>query len=96
MRTVVVRFADAAADAAAYYIATAGFIGVRRSFLRQRNETQNVDAALPPVPAATKRTALISINNAAFAILQEWFYFQSLHFPLGLSSLASWLLLREL
>lgn len=30
------------------------------------------------------------------AILQEWFYFQSLHFPLGLSSLASWLLLREL
>ena len=32
MRTVVVRFADAdaAADAAAYYIATAGFIGVSR------------------------------------------------------------------
>ncbi|KAG5408078.1 hypothetical protein IGI04_004398 [Brassica rapa subsp. trilocularis] len=52
MRTVVVRFADA--DAAAYYVATADFIasaegrGVRRSFLRQRNEqelTQNVDAA---------------------------------------------------
>ncbi|KAF3511034.1 hypothetical protein F2Q69_00005059 [Brassica cretica] len=63
MRTVLVRFADA--DAAAYYIATADFIGVsrrklrltqdaafgrgvRRSFLRQRNEqelTQNVDAA---------------------------------------------------
>ncbi|WZZ73510.1 hypothetical protein YC2023_084880 [Brassica napus] len=30
MRTVVVRFADAAADAVAYYIATAGFIGVSR------------------------------------------------------------------
>ncbi|CAG7883713.1 unnamed protein product, partial [Brassica rapa] len=55
MRTVVVRFADA--DAAAYYIATASFIGISRrtrrsdaarSFLRQRNEqelTQNVDAA---------------------------------------------------
>ncbi|KAF3598009.1 hypothetical protein DY000_02024073 [Brassica cretica] len=46
MKTVVVRFADA--DAAAYYITTAGFIGVRRSFLRQRNDqelTQNVDAA---------------------------------------------------
>ena len=53
MRTVVVRFADAAA----YYIATAGFIGVsrragrgvRRSFLHQRNEqelTQNVDVAV--------------------------------------------------
>ena len=41
MRTVVVRLADA--DAAAYYIATADFIG-----LRQRNEqelTQNVDVA---------------------------------------------------
>ena len=74
MRTVVVRFADADAAAAAYYIATVGFIGVsrrtqdtafgrgvRRSFLRQRNEqelTQNVDAAAAPVPAATKRTAL--------------------------------------
>lgn len=30
MRTVVVHFANAAADAAAYYIATAGFIGVSR------------------------------------------------------------------
>ncbi|KAG5391607.1 hypothetical protein IGI04_021570 [Brassica rapa subsp. trilocularis] len=57
IKTVVVRFANA--EAAAYYIATAGFIGVscrtrrsdasvRWSFLRQRNEqelTQNVDAA---------------------------------------------------
>uniref|UniRef100_M4DJI9 Uncharacterized protein n=1 Tax=Brassica campestris TaxID=3711 RepID=M4DJI9_BRACM len=53
MRTTVVRFVDAAADAAAYYIATAGFTGVSRRTrqtqeLRQRNEqelTQNVDAA---------------------------------------------------
>ncbi|CAN7134216.1 unnamed protein product [Brassica rapa subsp. narinosa] len=50
MRTAVVRFVDAAA----YYIATAGFTGVSRRTrrqtqeLRQRNEqelTQNVDAA---------------------------------------------------
>ena len=36
MRTVVVRFADAdaAADAAAYHIATAGFIGVSRKTQR--------------------------------------------------------------
>ncbi|KAG5394994.1 hypothetical protein IGI04_024957 [Brassica rapa subsp. trilocularis] len=54
----VISDADAAVDATAYYIVTAGFIGVsrgtrrsddgvRRSFLRQRNEqklTQNVDA----------------------------------------------------
>ncbi|CAG7879887.1 unnamed protein product, partial [Brassica rapa] len=40
MRTVVVRFADAdaAVDAAAYHIATAGFIGVSR-------RTQRSDAA---------------------------------------------------
>ncbi|KAG5391210.1 hypothetical protein IGI04_032751 [Brassica rapa subsp. trilocularis] len=37
MRTVVVSFADAAADAVAYYIATAGFIGVSR---RTRRQTQ--------------------------------------------------------
>ena len=74
MKTVVVRFADAAAaaDAVAYYIATAGFIGVsrrtrrsdaafrsgvRRSFLRQRNEqelTQNVDAAAAAGPCGNQ------------------------------------------
>ncbi|WZZ70679.1 hypothetical protein YC2023_082049 [Brassica napus] len=44
MRTVVVRFADAdaAADAAAYYIATAGFIGVSR---RTRRSDAESDAA---------------------------------------------------
>ncbi|CAN7017452.1 unnamed protein product [Brassica oleracea var. botrytis] len=47
MRTVVVRFADAdaAAAATAYYIATADFIGVSR---RTRRRTQ--------FPASTKRT----------------------------------------
>nr|VDC82963.1 unnamed protein product [Brassica rapa] len=34
MRTVVVRFADADAAAAAYYVATAGFIGVSRKTRR--------------------------------------------------------------
>ncbi|KAF3513548.1 hypothetical protein F2Q69_00000544 [Brassica cretica] len=45
MGTVVVRFADADAAAAGYYIATAGFIGVSR---RTRRQTQ--------LPTSTKRT----------------------------------------
>ena len=42
LRTVVVRFADAAA----YYIATAGFISINRRTRRNEQElTQNVDVA---------------------------------------------------
>uniref|UniRef100_M4FFG1 Protein TIC 21, chloroplastic n=1 Tax=Brassica campestris TaxID=3711 RepID=M4FFG1_BRACM len=50
MRTVVVRFADAVADAAAYYIATAGFIGVNRRTRRSDAVFSRRMLTLPPAP----------------------------------------------
>uniref|UniRef100_M4D882 Uncharacterized protein n=1 Tax=Brassica campestris TaxID=3711 RepID=M4D882_BRACM len=90
MRTVVVRFADA--DAAAYYIATASFIGisrrtrrsdaafgrgVRRSFLRQRNEqelTQNVDAAAA-AGTCDNQTNSPHIYFASLYTYTVWYFF---------------------
>nr|VDC63106.1 unnamed protein product [Brassica rapa] len=77
MRTVVVRFADAdaAADTDAYYIATAGFIGVsRRRCVRTRRQTQ--------LPASMKRTRkLIEASLKQQGKLQKMSVYAPSHFP---------------
>ncbi|KAH0912478.1 hypothetical protein HID58_035799 [Brassica napus] len=75
MRTVVVRFANADADTAAYYIATAGFIGVsRRRCVRTRRQTQ--------LPASTKQTRkLIEASLKQQGKLQKMSVYAPSHFP---------------
>ncbi|CDY41150.1 BnaA09g38650D [Brassica napus] len=75
MRTVVVRFADAdaATDTAAYYIATAGFIGVsRRRCVRTRRQTQ--------LPALTQNK-LIEASLKQQGKLQKMSVYAPSHFP---------------
>ncbi|WZZ92106.1 hypothetical protein YC2023_120685 [Brassica napus] len=79
MNTVVVRFADAdaAADAAAYYIATADFIGVSRRTRRSDaasdavscvNETNKISIIVVPTPVCILNY-LYPINSMVSGVL---------------------------